>query len=241
MTRTRSAFAIFVLLGALILMQAPSAVGGAAAAMVPLSATPAADECTPGHTIMHPVNERLPVYLDVIQFDSIVNGGILSTTFHLRQIPVQLKFDRVGLRYADVEYDWGVGVDVDGDAQTGATSAAVQGAEYLLSAKHFVSQPNTPVSKLIRDAVQVNTWQYDAMDESWESIADASLTVDPSSNTIVLAGRVPGIRSDSRLMFYTYDYKPGGKPLQDLSPCSRTIFEGVARGGESALAAAKGG
>lgn len=177
-----------------------------------------ASNCGPGQIINDSVNDVSPSYIDVTSLSTTLIGETLLATIHIRDVPDQLTFNRIGVPSSHLEYEWGVYVDLDNNSQTGSTSN-IQGAEYSLSAMHFVFMPNSPTSLPISDGVQKNVWQFDPSDNSWWSIATASLTVDPLSDTITLSGTIPGITVSSRLAFYTLDYNPGGSRLSDQSSC----------------------
>ena len=60
----------------------------------------------------------------------------------------------------------------------------------------------------IEEAVQVDTWQMDATGLA-ASLGHASIEVSSEENTITLVGDIPGITSQSRLEFETYDLQHG--------------------------------
>ena len=176
------------------------------------------NQCSPGQTIADPANDVSPAHIDVTSLDTSLNGQTLQATFQMRDVPSQLTFDRTGVPRNSLEYEWSVYVDVDNDPQTGSPWTDDKGAEYALSAMHFVYTPNSPVSKPIPQGVQVNTWRYDS--SGWSYLAAATLTADSQSDTMTLVGNIPGITSTSRLFFLTYDYNPGDVAQQDTSSCS---------------------
>ena len=176
-------------------------------------------QCGPGQTITDPVDEAVPGYVDVTSLATVLNGQTLQATFKLRDVPAQLTFDRVGVPKNNGEYEWTIYIDADDNPQTGESSGWFEGADYELSAIHFVSTPDSPTVKPIADGVQKNVWQYIGSG-SWRSISAATLSVDPLGDTMTLSGNIPGITSASRLVFYTYDYNPGGSLQYDLSSCA---------------------
>jgi hypothetical protein len=153
---------------------------------------------------------------------TVLSGESLRATFHMRDVPTQLTFNRVGVPLRNLEYGWGVYVDVDNNPQTGASSSPYEGAEYRSSAMHFVFQPDSPVTQPIADGVQVNIWRFDPLENAWWTLSRATLTIDPQLDTMTLTGNIPGINSGSRLFFVSYDRNPGGTAQADTSSCGVT-------------------
>jgi hypothetical protein len=176
--------------------------------------------CAPGQTITDPADDVSIAHIDVTALSTALNAESLEATLHLRDVPPQLTFNRVGIPEDYLEYGWSVYVDTDNNPQTGSGSGPYKGAEYSLSARHYVFQPDSPVTLPIADGVQKNVWRYESTTGHWLSISHATLTVDPESDTMTLIGTIPGIHSGSRLIFYTYDRNPGDTGQMDTSSCS---------------------
>ena len=100
-------------------------------------------------------------------------------------------------------------VDVVDDRGTG-----LQGADYSLSASHFAFSPSSDegVHQSLGEAVQANSWQTNA-DGGGTYLSGIGLEVSPEENTITLIGDVPGITSESRLVFETYDHLNGSEQV----------------------------
>jgi len=178
--------------------------------------------CAPGQTITDPADDVAFAHIDVTALNTALNAESLEATLHLRDVPPQLTFNRVGVPKDYLEYGWRVYVDVDNNPQTGSSSGQFKGAEYTVAALHFVSQPDSPVTQPIADGVQKNVWRYDSTSGHWLTISQATLNVDPAADTMTLIGTIPGINSGSRLIFYTYDRNPGGTFQADTSSCGGT-------------------
>lgn len=189
------------------------------------------DQCRPGQTIGDPANDVSPVYIDVTSLTSVINGQTLQATFHMRDLPLRLTFDRTGVPENYQEYEWAVYVDVDNNRQTGAGTKWDRGAEYVMAARHFVlGTPDIPASPFygrIAFAVQTDVVKY--VGPGWGPVYDAdsiilppTLSVDTLSDTMTLTGAIPGITPESRLFFETFDYNPGGTPQMDVSSCGST-------------------
>jgi len=184
---------------------------------------PPTNQCGPGQTIADPANDVSLAHIDGTSLSTVLNGQTLQATLQLRDVPSQLTFDRVGVPQYYVEYMWNINVDVDNNTQTGATTGSSKGVEYQLSARHWVSTPNSPTTKAIENGVQTNVWEHiPGTTGTFRTIANATLTVNAQADTMILSGDIPGITSGSRLFFYTYDYNPGGSLETDTSSCAAT-------------------
>lgn len=178
------------------------------------------DYCQVGQIIPDPVDDVSPAYIDVTSLSSSFSGTSLTVTFKIRDVPPSLTFNRIGVSQNYLEYGWSVHVDVDNNPATGYPNYPYKGAEIMISADHFVSNPNTPVLLPIANGVQTNTWIYNSSIGGWSFGTWATLVVDPQANTMRMTGTIPGLTANSRLLFETYDYNPGGSRLIDLSACS---------------------
>ena len=177
-----------------------------------------ASNCNPGGIISDPANDVSPAHIDVTSLNTTLNGETLQAIFHIRDVPPQLTFYRVGISLGYIEYEWSVLVDVDNNPQTGM-EGTYKGAEYFLWAMHYIDKQSSPVTDSIGNVVIRGVWKSTSP-YSWQSFGPAALTVNSQSDTITLSGVIPGITSSSRIFFYTYDYNPGGADQFDQSSCS---------------------
>ena len=94
-------------------------------------------------------------------------------------------------------------MDVVDDRETG-----LQEADYSLSASYFVFSPSRDegVHQPIAEAVQADTWKMDPDGLGAVYLSSASIEVSSEDDTITLIGDIPGITSESRLEFETYDF-----------------------------------
>lgn len=189
------------------------------------------DQCRPGQTMADPTNDVSPAHVDVISLTSALDGQTLQATFHLRDLPLRLTFNRTGVPEAYQEYQWALYVDADNNRQTGAATKWDRGAEYVMAARHFVvgtpDMPASPFVDRIEFAVQTDVAKYEG--PGWgpvygpdRIILPPIVSVDTLSDTITLTGDIPGITPQSRLFFETFDYNPGGTPQMDVSSCGST-------------------
>ncbi|MDE0196688.1 MAG: hypothetical protein OXK78_00750 [Caldilineaceae bacterium] len=163
---------------------------------------------TPGQRVVAAVSQALPAYMDITEVSTaLTDDGKLTVVFHLRDIPETLEFNRKYVPKNALEYGWEVSVDLVGDRKTGN-----QGADYTLSASHFVFSPSRGdggVHRPIEDAVQADTWKMYADGQGAAHLSSAAIKVSPAENTITLIGEIPGITAASRLEFEVYDYRHG--------------------------------
>lgn len=186
-------------------------------------------QCRVGQTIYDQINDTPPAYIDVTQLDTSLNGQALTAVLHLRSLPASLVFDRTGVPLYYAEYEWSIVIDADNNPLTGDLG----GADYMLSAIHFVHTLNANISKPIQNAVQVNVWKH-AGGGSWSYLTAATILVNSQAGTITLAGTIPGITINSPLWFYTGDYNPGGARQNDYTDCAGfTIRAAMNRTGQT--------
>lgn len=179
------------------------------------------DPCLVGNTITDPMNDVTPAYIDVTSLSTGYSGTTLTGVFKIRDVPAALTFNRVGVPANFMEYGWIIAVDVDNNRNTGSLHYLEPGADYIVSADHFVYQPNKPVTTPIQNMVQVSTWVYDASFGGYSFSSWATLAIDPNSDIMVLTGTIPGLNGNSRIMFQTSVHNPGGSPTIDTSYCSQ--------------------
>ena len=165
----------------------------------------------PGQTVIDGITETLPAYMDITEVSTTLDGETLAVVFHLRDLPETLAFNREGVRADMLEYLWSVSIDVDNDRKTGG----YLGDEYTMSASRFrhSSFSDAGVHLPIEEAVQVDTWKMDPYGLGAASLSGASIEVSSEENTITLVGDIPGITSESRLVFEAYDFLHGSEQV----------------------------
>ena len=171
---------------------------------------------TPSEAVwsIDPKGDVASVGIDVEGIGCEIDGENLRATLLIRDVPNELDFNRAGVPGDRLEYGWLVYVDVDNELATGVREdPSINGADYGLGAMYFVRDPGNTVTEPIPSVVQVDVFGLEGMDFS--RFEDAELLVDPEAETMILAGRIPGLNAGSRLFFYTYDYNPGGRPESD--------------------------
>ena len=178
-----------------------------------LSARPCrADEAAirPGQRVVDAISDTLPAHVDITEVSTTLTGETLSVVLHLRDVPKTLEFNRKGVEENMLEYSWAVSIDVDDDREAG-----LQGAEYSLSASHFVFYPSNDegVHQPIEEAVQTDIWEMDPESLGAAYLSSASVEVSSEENTITLVGDIPGITPQSRLEFEAYDFLHGSEQV----------------------------
>ncbi len=163
-----------------------------------------------GQRVIDAVSDTLPAYVDITEVSSEMTGsGKLTVVFHLRDIPETLEFNRKGVFENTQEYRWEVSVDVDNNRETGLLGL---GAEYALSASHFALPwaSGEGAHLPVRQGLEGDFWKLDA-DGTGTRLGGINIDVSPEENTITLVGHIPGITSESRLIFEAYDYLNGSE------------------------------
>ena len=164
----------------------------------------------PGQRVVDTISNTLPAHVDITEVSTALIGSeTLAVVFHLRDVPETLEFYRKNVPDDALEYKWEVSIDVDDDRETG-----LLGAEYSLGASHFAfsSSSGNSVHRHLSEAVQANSWKLDP-GSGGAYLSSISLEVSPEENTITLIGDVPGITSQSRLVFEAYDFLNGSQQV----------------------------
>jgi hypothetical protein len=166
----------------------PTVTRAAAITPAPISPSPTKSQTylKPGQSITDTVSDVSEPYIDVVGFNSTLDGETLEVTFRLRDVPPTLTFNRDACPDNVLEYKWAVNVD----------------NTYELSAMFF--SHGSPMVEPLQRALQCDVWELRA--GGADRIGPASLTVDSEANTITLSGVIPGVSAASRLSFETYDW-----------------------------------
>jgi len=173
----------------------------------------AVEPVTPGDTVTDDHSDVSAAHIDITEINTSLSGETLTVVFHLRDLPESLTFDRKGLGEDTMEYSWQVAIDVDNDRETGD-----RGFEYLLSAYHItdLSEGKDELFSPIGENVEASTWEVHPM--SFSSIEEASVEISAEADTITITGQIPGITSESRLTFETFDAQSGIDHVSCLAP-----------------------
>jgi hypothetical protein len=150
---------------------------------------------------------------DLLDASNTVIDGMLAAVLRVRDLPAELPFDREGVEECSIEYEWGVNIDVDNDTATGNQD----GFEYRLAASYISSCESEGIlpesaAPGLPGPISVDVWKF-IEEGSIRTVHDlsgtTSLEMDPVADTIVLRGRIPAIRADSRLEYIAQDYFAG--------------------------------
>ena len=156
---------------------------------------------TPGQTVSDEIEGATDPHVDITKVSTSLSDETLTAVFHLRDVPETLTFNRSGMSEGHLEYAWVVVIDVDNDRDTGSG-----GFEYQMLASYSVppSEEGGNAKAPIESTMKVSVWSLEP--GSAMPAADATLEVSPEEDTITLSGNIPGITTESRLAFRTYDY-----------------------------------
>ena len=170
---------------------------------------------TPGHAVFDDVSHELVAHIDIRDVTTTLDGETLTVTFHLKDVPKTLTFDRPGVPEHALEYIWEVSIDVDNDPETGTG-----GFDYMLSAGYFVhplARDSNTVAQITQPGfLEASIWGLDR--EGNRVLAEGSIDVSADENTITLSGEIPGITGESPLKFKAYDYFDGSVEMSSYGP-----------------------
>lgn len=136
----------------------------------------------------------------------------LSVTFGVAGLPstITLCRDPTAIQFFSIDEQWGIGIDIDNDAGTGAPS--IGGVDVLLMA-HTPAQPTpcTPNTANTADSIVVNVLVWSAAQSTFvPSDATATVSTDFSAHSITvssdLSGPLGGLDAASRLLASTIGF-----------------------------------
>ncbi len=159
-------------------------------------------EVLPGQSANDPVANNIPAYVDMTRVETNLDGEVLTVVFHLREIPEELEVNRKGVDHMSPEYMWMIHIDTDG-----VDESEFERYEYTFGAFSNLNPgrayPQT-TSRLFEDEIQIILWEHQR-DHFIDVSVDPQLIVSHDDNTLTLVSEVPGITSESALMFLTFD------------------------------------
>ena len=162
----------------------------------------------PGQSASDPILSSLPGYIDIVGVDSSLEGETLTAIFHLREIPVEMAFNREGVEDINLEYMWTVGINIEGD-----TLVTSDQTDYSLATFHGARRKSADTPATVRpfkDEVEIMVWKHKHISEKNETHllevpVNPLLIVSHEDNTLTLIGRIKGITNKSTISFSTYD------------------------------------
>ena len=186
----------------------------------------------PGQTATDEIEGATASYVDIAKVSTTLSGETLTVTFHLRDVPETLTFDRTGVPEHALEYNWAVSIDVDNDPETGAG-----GFDYVLSAGYFVhplAKDSNTVAKIAEPGfVTAGILGLDG--EGNRVLAEADIEVSAEENTITLSGEIPGITEESPLYFKAFDYFDGSVEMSSAVPSIADLAADTCRSDSAAI------
>jgi hypothetical protein len=124
--------------------------------------------------------------------------GTLIAIFHNQDIP---EFIMINRKPSDeMEFSWGVHIDVDSDNTTGTTERYLEGivgADYQILLAHWSSGEEEIIP--FSDAFQIDVWH--CANKRCASISDAEQFIDRQNKLLILRGLIPGMSSKSKILF----------------------------------------
>ena len=191
----------------------PLAMSGAAQAL--LTQSVALADCPggyltmlPGQNALDPIADDIPAYIDIIGVDSSLDGETLTAVFYLREIPEEMEFNREGVKDLHSEYMWTIEIFVENSEESESEQI-----EYMLGAVYSARRvlADTPAAtRPFKEAVRSTLWKANH-DHEQDVVflinvpVYVHMLVSHEDDTLTLISEVPGITSESTLLFSTYD------------------------------------
>lgn len=162
----------------------------------------------PGQSAFDPVAEDIPAYIDIVGAASTLDGETLTAVFHLKEIPKEMAFNREGVKDLHSEYMWTVEIFVEN-----SEASESEQIEYMLGAVYSARRvlADTPAAtRPFKEAVRSTLWKANH-DHEQDVVflinvpVHVRMLVSHEEDTLTLISEVPGITSESTLLFSTYD------------------------------------
>ena len=193
----------------------PLTVSGAAQGTAVLAASEGPADCPggslrmlPGQTASDPIADDIPAYIDIISVDTSLDGETLTAVFYLREIPEEMEFNREGVKDLHSEYMWTIEIFVENSEESESEQI-----EYMLGAVYSARRvlADTPAAtRPFQEAVRSTLWKANHDHEQDVTFlinvpVHVRMLVSHEEDTLTLISEVPGITSESTLLFSTYD------------------------------------
>lgn len=164
---------------------------------------------SPGQSMESEPSESLPGYIDIVGVSSVLDGEVLTATFHLREIPRQMEVNRRGVPSGALEYLWVVAVSTVGDPYL-----SFHNFDYWLEASYTAGERDIERPPLLVDvesALEGHLLRY-SKQSTMSTVAmglaqsDVDVAVSHEDNTLTVSGRIRGIKSSSTIAFSAIEY-----------------------------------
>ena len=178
---------------------------------------------SPGVSIASEPSEILPGHIDIVSVSSVLEGERLNVTFHLRDIPHKMEFNRKGVPALAIEYLWVVAISTVGDPYL-----SFHNFDYWLEASYTVSEREIKRPPLLVDvegALDGHLFRYSSQSSLGVVTmglehSDVDVVVAHENDTLAVSGRIPGINPSSTIAFSAMDYKESG----DIVNCNSSYY-----------------
>ena len=150
----------------------------------------------PNQTIADTPEEELPAYIDFVRISTAVAGDTLAAIFHVRDLPFDIAQDVVGTDGDASKYGWSVSIDVDPGNESGHL-----GFDYQLSAAYPSQRRDNEGSESEPADGLLQAFVWERIPDGYRQLEEGVIVLSPRADTVTLIGDIPGITSDSRLVF----------------------------------------
>jgi serine/threonine protein kinase len=179
----------------------------------------------PGLSETPSVDEALPPVIDVISFSYFIDGEEIVAEMVLRDLPKTMTFNQIQVPEGqdNLEYKWGLYIDMDGDRITGApsqcsyTDAAV-GTEYEMDAAYYSQSGEDPVDDKLQNRVGVLVGEYlSEPGDCWGSTFSqhTQFSIKPEKNKLVFKVKFPGVNQNTKVYYLTAARDANGRLVFD--------------------------
>ena len=160
----------------------------------------------PGQRANDPISDSIPGYIDIVAIDSVLDDEVLTVILYLRKLPEIIPTERDGVEAGNVEYSWHIDIAIDPNQSL---------FDYVLDMKYIAKGSSGPVDRSFSAVFRSGVWEYEK-DDGDDLFTFTLLPelydrheVQFGTNAIIIEGKIPGIRPDSRLSVLTMDMLSG--------------------------------
>jgi len=144
-------------------------------------------------------------YMDVIRFESNLDGEVLTATYSLAELPESFTINRDFVDLNFLEYAWTIEIDVDGNRDTGRGNI-INGCEYFLDISHAKFEEGEisgPFEEIF------DFYLAEIGDDASFIVGKPEISVDYNAKQVTLIMEIPRISESSILFIYTNESGEG--------------------------------
>jgi len=160
-----------------------------------------------------PLDENLPAVIDVVNFSYHIEGEEIVAEMFLRDLPETMVFNQnqVPKGENNLEYKWGLYIDIDGNKDTGAPRSCSYldtaiGTEYEMDAAYYAQRDEETVEDKLSNRVKCHVAEYTGPSgDCWGGLffQRAKIIIKPDENKLIFRHEFPGATQNTKVYYQT--------------------------------------